>query len=213
MGPTKDKGVQIAPYYLPNIEAIPLISAAITSSKKMQVPPPATRHRGVLVVVSPTSVPLYDFSNRMGEATLLSLMNESRNALPLFDVETICTDMQQLCESETQMVEITVRFYGSRPSEGPATNSLKRFMAKEIQAVMPKSWTPRMYLGAVNLSIERNQSILIEAIYFRGQRYISINDVHWLFTDQNVNDPSHLASQLVLNAAYFNVTGGERSNL
>ena len=135
-------------------------------------------------VVSPTSVPLYDYSNRMDEATLLYLMNESRNALPLFDVETICTDMQQLHESEMQMVEITVRIYGSSQIEG-STGSYKRIMAKEIQAVMAKSRMPRMYLGAVNLSIERNRSILIEAICFRGKRYISINDVNWLFTDQN----------------------------
>ena len=184
----------------------------------MQVPPPATRHRGVLVVASTNSVPLYDFSSRMGEATLSSLINESRNALPLFDVETICTDKQQLCQSESQMVEITVRFYGrSSPQQGREASmddsSNNQIIAKEIQAVMPKSWTPRMYLGAVNLSIERSQSILIEAIYFRGRRYISINDVHWLFTDRNVNDPSHLASHLISNAAYFNVTGGELSNL
>ena len=83
---------------------------------------------------------------------------------------------------------------------------------KEIKALMPKTWTPRMYLGAVNVSIEQSHSIIIETISFRGKRYVSINNVHWLFSEPNLNDPSLVASKLISNAAYFNVVGGELRN-
>ena len=185
-------------------------------SNQMQLPPPASRHRGVLVVNPP--VPLYDFGNRIGAATLSSLIDETRNAQPLFKVNTICTGIQQLCASEKQMVEMTVRCYGSS-LDVVADHDMKddedsgHVAFKEIQVVMPKTWTPRMYLGAVCLSIDQNQSVLIESIDFRGRRFISINNIHWLFTDENLNDSSLVASRLILNAAYYNVTGGELSSL
>lgn len=209
MAPTKKKVVQMAP----TSKARPQDNGGCHESQygvKIQAPPPATRHRGVLKVTP--SVPLYDFGCRMEESTILSIINESRDAVPLFNVSSVSTDNQKQCESENQMVHIKIKFYGEvAPSDDNKNNNLHHM--KEIEVVMPKSWTPRMYLGVLNISIERNHSIIIETIYFRGHRYVSINDIHWLFTESNLNDPSQVASRLISNAGYFNVFGGETSSM
>ena len=205
MAPTKDNVVDMASFGR-SFEDSNKPSAVPKDSKNVPVPPPATRHRGVLKIVHP--VPLYDFGNQMEEPTLLSVINESRDAQPLFKVSSVCTDYQQVLASEDQMVNITIRFYSDDfQAEGNGGRAERQM--KEIKAIMPKAWTPRMYLGAVNVSIERNRSIIIETIYIHGNRYVSINDIHWLFTEQNLDDPSMVASKLVSNAAYFNVKGGE----
>ena len=207
MSPTKDKVVHMASFGSPRIEN-DAASASSQDRKKIPVPPPATRHRGVLHLTTP--VPLYDFGNGMQQPTLMSIINESRDAQPLFNVSSVCTDNQRFCALDNQMAIITIRLYSSefdRPVQDEEGLSYPKM--KEIQAVMPKTWTPRMYLGAVNVSIERSHSIVIETIYFHGKRYVSINDVHWLFTEPNLNNPSLVASKLLSNAAYFNVVGGE----
>ena len=103
---------------------------------------------------------------------------------------------------EHDLVEISVRFYGMKAADiVAATNGKHAMMMKEIRSVMPKVWTPKMYLGVVNISIERSKSILIEAIVFRGQRYITINDVHWLFTEENLSNPSSVSDRLISMAA------------
>lgn len=209
MAPTKDKAVHMYPSTNPVAENGDACQAS-KQGKKILAPPPATRHRGVLKLLGP--VPLYDFGGRMEESTLLSIVNESRDAIPLFNVTSVSTDEQRLCALENQMVNITIRFYGEGISSRNE-NERQHEMTKEIEAVMPKLWTPRMYLAALNISIERNRSIIIEAIYFRGNRYISINNIHWLFTEPNLNDPSQVASGLISNAGYFNVFGGELNSI
>ena len=208
MPPTKEIGVQNSPASCSMAETETEDPAKKLCKKKSRQPPPATRHRGVLSLA--TSIPLYDFGNRVGEPTLLTLINESIDAEPLFNVASISTGDQQVYSTEVDLVEITIRFYGIKTT-GPNISPSSAQM-KEIKSVMPKVWTPRMYLGAVNISIERNKAILIEAINFRGKRYISINDVHWLFNELNLNNPQLVAERLILKAAYYNVVGGELNN-
>ena len=94
----------------------------------------------------------------------MSIINECRDAIPLFKVSSVSMDDQKLCATENLMVNITIRFYGEGNvlSEGNDSQPLM----KEIQAVMPKLWTPKMYLGLLNISIEQNQSIIIETVYY-----------------------------------------------
>ena len=178
---------------------------------KIPAPPPATRHRGVLKVVPP--VPLYDFGSRTEASTLLSIINESMNAIPLFNVAAVSTDIQTLCDKENAMIYIIIKLFSADEGNSSANQPPSGQQMKEIQALMPKSWTPKMYLGALNISIERNHSIIIETINFRGNRYISLNDIHWLFTEPNLNDPSEVASKLISNAGFFNVVGGELNSI
>ena len=207
MAPTKDKLVHRAT--LSNsMDRNNEPSLASKDGKKIPAPPPPTRHRGVLEIAPP--IPLYDFGNQFEEPTLQSIVNESRDAQPLFNVSSVCTDNQQVIASDNQMVHITIRFYGK--DGWSDQNGSQEHHLKEIKALMPKTWTPRMYLGAVNVSIEQSHSIIIETISFRGKRYVSINNVHWLFSELNLNDPSLVASKLISNAAYFNVVGGELRN-
>ena len=204
MGPTRAKVIHIAP--LDSLmEDNNNTSNRPKDGKRALVPPPATRHRGILKIAPP--VPLYDFGNETEEPTLSSIINETRNAQPLFMVSSVCTDLQHLLSRDNQMVNITIRFY-SENVQGEQNGRPEKLM-KEIQAVMPKAWSPRMYLGAVNVSIERNHAIIIETINFHGNRHVSINDLHWLFTERNLDDPSSVALKLISNAAYFHVKGGE----
>ena len=210
MAPTKEKGVHQPPPEKPSKVFDNELSIEYREPKQGCHPPPATRHRGILSLVS--SVPLFDFGSRLGEPTLQALINESKNAMPLFNVESISTGNQQANLLDQDLVEIIVRFYGVTATDGSSNlNHHQSRIMKEIKSVMPKVWSPRMYLGALKVSIERNRSILIEAISFRGQRYISINDIHWLFTDENLSNPSLVGDRLISNAAYYNVTGGEMS--
>ena len=84
---------------------------------------------------------------------------------------------------------------------------------KEIQALMQKSWTPKMSLGVLNIYIEQNQSIIMETINFRENRYISLNDIHCSFTEPNLNNPSKVASKSISNAGFFYVFGGELNSI
>ena len=208
MAPTRDKGVEKTP----QDDTIRHKGSKCTEEENhrtlIYLPPPASRHRGLLSLTA--SVPLYDFGERMEEPNITTLINEARNAKPLFHVQTICTGEQQPNLTENDLVEIMIRFFGVlQPRIGEQGEARTITMMKEIKCIMPKVWTPRMYLGAINVPIDHNKSILIEAINFRGKRHISINEVHWLFTDQNMTDPSLLASRLISKAAYYNITGGQ----
>ena len=130
-------------------------------SNQMQLPPPASRHRGVLVVNTP--VPHYDFGSRIGgAATLSSLIDETRND----GHPTVA-----LCIREKQMVEMTVRCYDSS-LDVIADHDMKDdedsgnvALFKEIQIVMPKTWTPRMYFGA--------------ACFIHWPKLICFNRIYW----------------------------------
>ena len=136
-------------------------------------------------------MPLFDFGSQIGEPTLQALINESKNAMPLFNVESISTGNQQANLLDYNLAEIIVQFYSAvMATDGSSDMNHHQSRMMEITSVMPKVWSPRMYLGALNISIECNRSILIEAISSCGQRYISINDIYWLFTDENLSNPS-----------------------
>ena len=200
MAPTKDEGVEKKDPAQTKEEIILELPKETTERSKGYHPPPSTRHRGVLALAR--SVPLFDFGSRIGEPTLQALIDETKNAEPLFNVNSISTGDQCNNLMEHDLVEISVRFYGMKAADiVAATNGKPAMMMKEIRLVMPKVWTPKMYLRAVNISIERSKSILIEAIVFRGQRYITINDVHWLFTEENLSNPSSVSDRLISMAA------------
>ena len=67
---------------------------------------------------------------------------------------------------------------------------------------MPRTWTPKVYLGVLYLSVNRNTTLSIERIELEGHTYTSMNDVHGLFLVPSLNP------RLTKQADFFQVRGG-----
>ena len=72
-------------------------------------------------------------------------------------------------------------------------------------AVMPKDWTPRMYLGALLTSIQRNSVILLEPVMLTGRRYMTANEIHWIF----IAYASEIEKRLAMSGAYLRIAEGK----
>jgi hypothetical protein len=120
----------------------------------------------------------------------------SRNTRPTMMVETILTSRVLVVE-EPQYLELMVNFY-------PQAVNLKNPSKLRYKLVMPKDWTPRMYLGALNQSIKNNTVLSLESVAMDRQSYATTNKVHWLFSSPlNV-----IHTRLTTSAAYIHVVGG-----
>jgi hypothetical protein len=69
---------------------------------------------------------------------------------------------------------------------------------------MPKDWTPRMYLGALNQSIMNNAILSLESVALDQQSYTTTNELHWLFS----SPVDVIYMRLTTSAAYLLVAGG-----
>jgi hypothetical protein len=59
------------------------------------------------------------------------------------------------------------------PPEDNANNLEKN----NFKAIMPRSWTPKMYLGALNQSIRKNYVLTLESINISGRNYTTMHQV------------------------------------
>ena len=75
----------------------------------------------------------------------------------------------------------------------------------KAQVLVPKNWTPKMYLGAIYKSVCTDSIISFENKKINNQNYTTINNIHWLFS----NPPETTDRKLNVSASYFNVRGGE----
>jgi hypothetical protein len=73
---------------------------------------------------------------------------------------------------------------------------------------MPQTWSPKMFLGALNQSIRTNRLLSLESIVLSGRRYTTINELNWLFPLKTESIHMHL----VTSAAYLHLHGGELQN-
>jgi hypothetical protein len=69
---------------------------------------------------------------------------------------------------------------------------------------MPKDWTPRMYLGALNRSIMNNVILSLESVALDQRSYTTTNELHWLFS----SPVDIIYTRLTTSAAYLRVAGG-----
>jgi hypothetical protein len=102
---------------------------------------------------------------------------ETRESVPLVLVKMITTDIQQKLQDCPDFVELLIQFY---PKMEVTKNPPKII---EHYFIMPQTWAPKMYLGAVHLSISRHPVILIENLTIKGVNYLTINEVHWMFSE------------------------------
>jgi hypothetical protein len=122
----------------------------------------------------------------------------SRGAVPIQKLTTIATDRLYEVEEDPRFVELVVRFYSPAPSEDD-------FEKSEFKVIMPRSWTPKMYLGALYQSITNNSLLTLESIIISGRIYTTMNELNWLFPLQK--DILHM--RLVTSGSYLSIKGGE----
>jgi hypothetical protein len=113
-------------------------------------------------------------------------------------VETILTNRVSGVE-DPRYVELMVSFYTW------AVNYKNPYNKLTYKLIMPKDWTPRMYLCALNRSIMNNAALSLELVTLDQQSYTATNKLHWLFSSPvNV-----IHTHLTTSAAYPCVAGGD----
>jgi hypothetical protein len=167
--------------------------------KSRQQPPPASRHRSVLTL-DHVVVPLFDMRANTSNS-IYDIMRSSRKALPIQKLTTITTDRLSKVEEDPTYVELLVSFYSPAPDDDDTDNFVKR----DFKVIMPRSWTPKMYLGALYQSIMTNSLLTLEYINISGQNYNTMNELNWLFPLQK--DIIH--TPLVTSASHLHLYGGE----
>jgi hypothetical protein len=123
-------------------------------------PPPARRHPSVLKldrlvllfnIRADTSNNIYD------------IMRSSREALAILKLTTITTDWLSEVEEDPTYVELLVSFYSPAPED-----NTKTFKKKAFKVIMPRSWTPKLYLGALYQLIKMNSLLTLKSINISG---------------------------------------------
>jgi hypothetical protein len=116
-------------------------------------------------------------------------------------VRTITTNVRKRLD-DPRYVELSVGFY---PQEDVENQYARLKIHHDV--VVPASWTPKMYLGALSLSLSRHDVILLSLISLNGRQYKSLNDVHWLFSE-SAGTAQETNTSLVTAAAFVHVFGG-----
>ena len=149
-----------------------------------------TRHRGVLKLIY--DVPLYDTRN-VPTDTFRDIIEASKSAQIVMKVRTLCTDLVEDCEDDDTKYLMDLYLFSSTGS------------VIKTQVLVPKDWTPRMYLGAIFKSVSTDSIISFENEKINDKNYTTINNIQWLFS----TPPETTEMNLHCSASYFNVRGGE----
>ena len=168
-----------------------------SKKKSRQQPPPASRHRSFLTL--DRVVLLFDMRANTSN-NIYDIMRSSREALPILKFTTITTDRLSEVKEDPRYLELQISFY----SPAPEDNS-KIFEKKDFKVIMPRSWSPKMYLGALYQSIRTNSLLSLESMNISGRNYTTMNELNLLFSLQK--DIIH--TKLLTSATYLHVHGGE----
>ena len=149
-------------------------------------PPPASRHRAVLPLRD--AVPLFDLRTKNASVPTMS----ARTARPTMMSTAISTDRVSAVQ-DPQYLELVVIFYTKSKNKNTT-----------LKVVMPKDWTPRMYLGALYRSIKSNKVLSLQPMILSGRSYTTINELHWIFS----SPVEVIHMRCTTSAAYLRVVGG-----
>jgi hypothetical protein len=177
----------------PNREA-PTFEAKIQRN-----PPPASRHRAVLEL--PKAIPLFDMHSSHNPLNLSNFYKETRESVPLMFVQTISTDIQRKLQDTPDFVELLIRFYPKREDSRNPPKIIEQYF------IMPQTWAPKMYLGAVHLSLNRHPVISLENYRSQGVNYLTINEVHWMFS-KSAGPAERIRLSMEGAAAFIYINGG-----
>jgi hypothetical protein len=185
----------------PNIARMEPYAQVFTSeAKKHRNPPPASRHRGVFVL--PKAIPLFDMQRSAHNSLNISnFYQETRESVPLMLVKTITTDIQRKLQDNPDYVELLIRFYPKTEASKNPPKIISHYF------IMPQTWVPKMYLGAVHLSINRHPVISIENLTIKGHNYLTINEVHWMFSEA-AGPAERIRHSMQGAAAFICINGG-----
>ena len=165
------------------------------------IPPPASRHRAVLPLRD--AVPLFDMR---ANASVLArdIVISARTARPKMMCNAISTDRVSSV-GDPRYLELIVKFYSTVEAKNKNKKTSSKF---DLKVVMPKDWTPRMYLGALYRSIKSNRVLSLELVTLQGRSYTTINELHWLFS----SPVDVIDMRCTTSAAYLRVVGGSCQN-
>lgn len=171
---------------------------AVISKKNGLKAPPASRHRAVLCLQD--TLPLFEMQ-AYSTNNLQEIIWSSRQVKHSLMVRTITTDVRKPVD-DPRYVELSIGFY-------PQEDLENKFALPKIlhDVVVPASWTPKMYLGALSLSLSRHPVISLSRISINGHKYKSLNDVHSLFSE-SAGTAQELNTSLMTAAAFIHVFGG-----
>jgi hypothetical protein len=89
-------------------------------------------------------------------------------------VATLTTDQVSRVEGAPRYLELWISFYPRDDKNQPPKS--------DVKVIMPKDWTPKMYLSALNKSIRKNSILSIESIAIDRRIYATMNKLQWLFS-------------------------------
>jgi len=163
--------------------------------------PPASRHRSVMTLRK--GVPLFDMRPKNNDLHEIVTSSRRHSSKPVMIVSTISTDRIYSHVEDDQYVELLIRFY--RYQEHFVDENTLTPPEINFKAVMPKDWTPRMYLGALLTSIQKNSVLLLEPVMLNGRRYMAANEIHWTF----IASTSEIEKRLAMSGAYLRIAEGK----
>ena len=125
----------------------------------------------------------------------------------LIDVIAVSSGRKQtMGDDDGQFVSMELHFWSL-----PPPNSKRTKPSLWVTVVMPAWWTPRMYLGALWISVKRQDGRIVvtnnETSACVPYAFNTINQVHWLYNRSRLE----LMDILQSSASYFEVKGGERA--
>jgi hypothetical protein len=169
-------------------------------NKIQRNPPPASRHRAVMEL--PTPIPLFDMQrSSQNPLDITNFFQETRESVPFMMVKTITTDIHRKLQHPPDFVEVLIQFYAKIEATDNTQTSVEYYF------IMPQTWAPKMYLGALHLSINRHPVISIENYRIQGVNYLTLNEVHWLFSEA-AGPAERIRHWLQGAAAFIYISGG-----
>jgi hypothetical protein len=90
----------------------------------------------------------------------------------------------------------------------PPEEDTKNVIKNNFKVIMPRTWTPKMYLGALHQSITTNLLLVLESIDVSGRQYTTMNELNCLFLVQK----EVIHRRLITSGSYLHLHGGEFQN-
>ena len=132
--------------------------------------PLSSCHQAVFDLISPMTLYLSPLVANAGLWDIIRIENLIEEEV--YDVVEISTGIVLPSRKrDTKFVELLLRFW-SADEENKAYSTT---------VVMPRTWTPKMYIGVLYLFVNWHMTLSIKSIELEGNTYTSINDVHEMF--------------------------------
>lgn len=153
-------------------------------------PPPATRHRGVLQIKK--DIHLFD---------MRSHDQKDNTSKPIMVLGSIVSFRVLPIESLPDLVFLALKFFPST-SKHTKQSQIYNF---DCNVVMPSKWSPKMYLGAIQYSIDINCFLALRDVTFVRKKFVCLNEIntYFLMSERKLN------LKLTKSGAYISVKGGK----